>query len=57
MLPVNRCKHEKLILFKHVLTLSVIFRWNMSVKLKFDFDLLWIKLVYDTESTSDVQTS
>lgn len=54
MLPVNRCKQGKLILFEHVLTLSVIFGWNMSVKLKFDFDLLWIKLVYDTESMSDV---
>lgn len=54
MLPVNRCKQGKLILFEHVLTLSVIFGWNLSVKLKFDFDLLWITLVYDTESTSDV---
>lgn len=57
MLPVNRCKQGKLILFEHVLTLSVIFGWNLSVKLKFDFDLFKIKLVYDTESTSDVQTS
>lgn len=54
MFFVNRCKYGKLIFFEYVLILLVIFGWNMLVKLKFDFDLLWIKLVYDIELTFDV---